>query len=324
MQLFANDREVVEARQQSERAYSRSATRLQRDESQPAGISSLHRFNSSTSPRAMENIPDATLLIQDLLSPAFTLLPSTTPALLSYHLAKLPLEQPHLDLLTSLVTYLTTSPALWRGQASPSSSAPRWSPLNFARAQEVFNALVQGWLYRAGELSAELGTGWRARRKYAAFLEAYMAGVNAEEEGQCHPVVRVLATSAALTALQSIKMRKDKLYVGGSSLMGRAEEEVLKAWVEYFREDERDQRGSAANGAATEWSGGASGEFHMRPHCSSLVSIPPSETRSRRVSTDYASELPAWLASQTLPQFPVDSLANGPVAVRPTVSYLLG
>lgn len=219
----------------------------------------------------MERIPDATLLIQDFLSPATTQLSSTTPQLLTYHLAKLPLEQPHLALLTSLLTYLSTSPALWRGQASPSSTSPQWTPLNFGRAQEVYTALFQGCLYRAGEVTRELGTGWNARRKYAAFFEAYLAGANAEKEGMCHPVVRLLTASAALAALQAIKMRKDKLYVGGSALMGRAEQEVLKAWHEYFREEERDHRGSAANGAATEWTGSAAGEFEMRPYRSSLT-----------------------------------------------------
>lgn len=222
--------------------------------------------------REMAGIPDASVLIQDLLSPASTALPSTTPALISYHLSTIPLEPANsASLISSILSYLTASPALWRGQANRHSPTSPWQEVDFDRAREVYNALVQGFLYRAGELTRDLGTGWRARRRFAAYLELYLAGVNAEPEGSCHPTVRVLTASAALQALQTIKLKKDKLYVGGSSLMGRSEDMVVVAWEEYFREADRDQHGFASTAAAaTEWTGSASGVYEIRNKSSSM------------------------------------------------------
>lgn len=224
----------------------------------------------------MAQIPDVTVLIQDLLSPSSVALPSTTPQLISYHLSTTSLDEPtSIQIVTSLVSYIITSPALWRGQANKSSL--QWSrAIDFERARQVYTALLQGCLYRAGEITRQHGTGWSARRKFATFLDAYCAGFTPTSElpaNSCHPTIRVLAASAALQAMQAIKMRKDKLYVGGSSLMGRAEEEVIAAWQDYFREWDRDGRidssGSGSSNTAFEWTGSSAGEFEMRPISSS-------------------------------------------------------
>ncbi|KAL8279383.1 hypothetical protein RQP46_008195 [Phenoliferia psychrophenolica] len=230
----------------------------------------------------MAGIPDATLLIQDLLSPASTALAAATPALISYHLSTLALAPP--TLLTAVVETLTTSPSLWRGNATRSSLDGGWPTLNWARAKEVFDAVRNGVVYRAGELTKQHGTGWTARRRFSTFFDAYFAGVNADPDA--HPAVRLLLASAALAALQIIKGRKDKLYVGGSSLIGRNEKEVLEAWDAYF--------GAAPETGVGEWSGPGRGEFELH-------------------QADGDEVLPAWLAAQTLPMMSVDSLKAGPL-----------
>jgi hypothetical protein len=224
------------------------------------------------------------VLIQDLLSPASVALPSTTPQLISYHLSAASIDDASsIQLVTSLVSYITTSPALWRGQANKVSL--QWSrSIDFERARQVYTALFQGCLYRAGELTRLHGTGWSARRKFAAFLDAYCAGFTVTPGVQvigCHPTIRVLAASAALRAMQAIKSRKDKLYVGGSALMGRAEDEVIEAWREYFNEWDRNGRvegPSGSKGPAHEWTGSSAGEFEIRPISPSRVC--PSVERS--------------------------------------------
>lgn len=198
-------------------------------------------------------IPDVSVLLQDLLSPPSTPLASTTPALIAYHLSTIALTTP--TLLSTLLRYLSVSPSLWRGQASL-THAGDWAALNWPRAQEVYEAVRNGVLYRAGEITKELGTGWRARRRYAAFVHAYFEGVNAEEE--CHPTIRLLLANAALAGLQIIKARKDKLYVGGSGLMGRAEKEVLHTWGGYFAGTTESRVG--------EWTGSGRGEFELVVH----------------------------------------------------------
>ena len=197
----------------------------------------------------MSGIPDATLLIQDLLSPPSTQLAATTPALISYHLSTLELLPP--TLLTAVLETLSTSPSLWRGNAS--RGAEGWPTLNWARAKEVYDAVRNGVVYRAGELTKAHGTGWTARRRFSAFFDAYFSGVNADIDA--HPVIRLLLASAALAGLQIVKGRRDKLYVGGSPLMGRAEREVLGAWDVYFA--------SAPDSGVGEWSGPGRGEFEL-------------------------------------------------------------
>lgn len=201
----------------------------------------------------MSAITDATLLIQDLLSPRTTQLASTTPALISYHLSTLPLAPP--TLLVTLVQSLATSPSLWKGQATLHS----WEPLNYARAREVYEALKNGVLYRAGEISRELGTGWRARRRFGQFLEAFYEGLYNEE---VHPAVRLILASAALRGLQLVKDRRDKLYVGGSGLMGRAEAEALKAWDVFL--------GIGSDAETVEWVGHQRGEYEIGSRRSSF------------------------------------------------------
>ncbi|SCV71125.1 BQ2448_2713 [Microbotryum intermedium] len=250
---------------------------------------------------ASGGLPDASLLIQDLLSPPWTVLSSSTPQLITLHLSTLSLLDPATSaLIPTIISCIASSPSLWRGQATASSSASSsatWRRLNWTRANEVYTSLVQGCLYRASEITKEHGTGWKARRTYAQFVDLYLQGVQDDEVGELaqskpttttrvHPVVRLLITSALLVALQSIKQRQDKLYVGGRALMGRAHDQVLAAWDEYFREEEQDARLGAT---AMEWNG---------------------TTRTDQVSND----LPSWFAAQTFPMFPVDLLAVGPVS----------
>lgn len=173
------------------------------------------------------SVPDVTLLFQDLLSPATTLLESTTPALITYHLSTLPATS-STQLVTSLVRYVATSPALWRGQAQ---YAEGWHPLNWTRGREVYDAVKNGLLYRVGELSTEVGTGWRARRRLSQYLDSLYAGLALE---YLHPTIRLLLVSAVLKGLQLVKLRKDKLYVGGTAHLGRAETQSLLAWEGYF------------------------------------------------------------------------------------------
>ncbi|KDE07512.1 hypothetical protein MVLG_02186 [Microbotryum lychnidis-dioicae p1A1 Lamole] len=251
---------------------------------------------------ASGGLPDVSLLIQDLLSPPWTVLSSSTPQLITLHLSTLSLLDPATSaLIPTLISCIASSPSLWRGQATASSSASSWATwrtLNWTRANEVYTSLVQCCLYRASEIAKEHGTGWKARRTYAQFVELYLQGIRDDQVGELaqdksttrtmrvHPVVRLLITSALLAALQSIKQRQDKLYVGGSALMGRAHDQVLAAWDEYFREEEQDARLGAT---AMEWNG---------------------NTKTDQVSND----LPSWFAAQTFPMFPVDLLAAGPVS----------
>lgn len=195
-------------------------------------------------------IPDASILLQDLLSPASTKLPSTTPALITYHLSLLPSNSP---LLPSLLHYILVSPSLWRGQSTPSSSTPRWSALNFERGKDVFEAVRNGVFYRAGEVSKSVGDGWRGRRALGGFLDVLLAGMEGAEES--HPAIKLLLNSAILAGLQAVKNRKDKLYVGGSGLLGKAEGEVIKAWEGLLGTEEEVGVG--------EWMGSGRGEYEM-------------------------------------------------------------
>ncbi|KAK4056859.1 hypothetical protein OIO90_002109 [Microbotryomycetes sp. JL221] len=250
-------------------------------------------------------IPDATMLIQDLLSPASVMLPSTTPALLSYHLSTHTLDDPSTNaLVTMILRCIMTSPALWRGQAQSTAveRVAQWRPLNFARTQDVYTALVQAWLLRINSVKQAYGTGWSARRKLASFLEAYFEGVNhpAFDDEPVHPVIQLVASCACLAALQTLKLNKDDLYVGGSALMGRAHEQTLLHWRQFFYNvdeqnedrnqqtlDSKDQQHAGAR--PSEWTGSAG---------------------------DEVTEVPTWLAAQTLPIFPVLDLAQGPPMIQ--------
>lgn len=174
------------------------------------------------------SIPDITLLFQDLLSPPGTLLESTTPALITYYISTSPPA-----LITALITYVATSPSLWNGQAQYDQA--RWEGLNWARSKEVYDAVKNGILYRVGEIIKEVGTGWRARRHLSTFLEAFYEGLDSPTTTRTiHPTIKLLITSAGLKGLQLIKLRKDKLFVGGTTHLGRAEQEVLIAWKVHF------------------------------------------------------------------------------------------
>lgn len=168
---------------------------------------------------------DGTLLIQDLLSPSNTILPPQTNPLITYYISN---STP--NLLIPLIQSISTSPSLWKGSAT--STPAQLLPFNLASA--IFNSIRDGIVYRSSHITTTTATGhgWRGRRAYATFFDHYYKGVHAEDD--CHPTVRLLLASAALAALQTIKLRKDKLSVGGSALMGRAEKELLDVWDEFF------------------------------------------------------------------------------------------
>ncbi|KAI5476400.1 peroxisomal membrane protein [Pseudohyphozyma bogoriensis] len=160
---------------------------------------------------------DLTFLLQDLLSPAGTQLPASTPTLITYHLSSCPLP-----VLPQLVHYLAISPSLWSNN----------STLDFSLARDMFSSTRDGVLHRANSITTALDShGWRARRQYAQFIDAYFKAV---ELSGTRADVRLVMASAALAALQVIKAGKEKLFVGGSALMGRAEKEVLLAWEDWL------------------------------------------------------------------------------------------
>ncbi|KAM0749468.1 hypothetical protein T439DRAFT_381790 [Meredithblackwellia eburnea MCA 4105] len=233
----------------------------------------------------MSQIATLSELIQDLLSPSTISLPSTTPALISYHLA---ITTPPAPALPLLVQSILTSPSLWKGDQL---QFPAYSTsINLERAKQVFDAIANGVQYRRGEIVKSLdgATGWRARRQYSAFVQALLLEGTT---GEANPTIKLLVTSAVLAGLQAIKANKDKVYVGGSGLLGVAEDRVLQAWDEYF------QLVQPTNGAQA-------------------------DGRKRARGEDTEDRVPAWIAAMTLHSFPVEKLKKGPVsALLSTLTY---
>lgn len=243
------------------------------------------------------SIPTLSNLIQDLLSPSSITLPPTTTTLITYHLTYIPFSQS--TNLTTLAYYLATSPSLWKGCGTPSASSESgkeddgWKEVEGNTAREVYASIRNGVLYRCTQISRE-STSWTGRRHFASFLEALLAGYtpaplvesssdsnsdssNIASGGEIHPTIRLIISSAILSALQAIKSNKEKLYVGGSSLMGRMESEVIGAWQAYF--------GYYKKGLVVK--GREGGE-----------------------------NVPAWLASQTVGFIGNEGLSRGPLLVR--------
>ncbi|BGP39922.1 hypothetical protein JCM10450v2_003899 [Rhodotorula kratochvilovae] len=191
---------------------------------------------------------DATLVLQDLLSPPSAAVPpATLSQLVALHLASVPLAAPHLALVGLLVRYTAQSPALWAASA-PSS----WDCHLLA-----YEAIRQGVLLRLDTLArpppdpasssappaqSKTNPGWSARRALHTFLREVYAGLWADPtaspalvagEGGVDPLVRLTLASGVLAALQEWKRRKEKLWVGGASGLDRAEKEAGRAWTEW-------------------------------------------------------------------------------------------
>ncbi|CEQ39033.1 SPOSA6832_00511, partial [Sporobolomyces salmonicolor] len=185
--------------------------------------------------------PDPTLLIQDLLSPPDpSLQPATLLQLITYHLSTIPLSTPHLTLISLVSRYTLTAPALWLSTPqSASTDAPKahWD-LHVA----VYSAFLHAVLLRLDSISSSsTGTGWSARSAVQTFLNELLAGIWAEppsgepENGRgARPEVRLTVLSGVLAGLQEWKRRKEKLWVGGTKMLGRLESEVGRAWTEWI------------------------------------------------------------------------------------------
>ncbi|GAA5959953.1 hypothetical protein JCM3765_000658 [Sporobolomyces pararoseus] len=193
--------------------------------------------------------PDPTLLLQDLLSPpAKDDNHKETLQLITYHLSSLPLDSPHLHLITLIGRYTLSSPSLWPKSTQSTSrqqSATSWNSLI-----AIYSAFFQAILLRLDSISREVGNGFRARRTVSKYLAALSEGLwldqvrrkGQEDWGTVDPVNRLLVVSAVLAALHEWKRRKERLWVGGRGMLDRVESEAGKAWQEWVQcGDTRDQ-----------------------------------------------------------------------------------
>jgi len=172
--------------------------------------------------------PDWTVLVQDLLSPAGTSLPSATPALISYHLATT--THSDSDKLATLIHAICTSPSLWHAHPaaplaqSTTSPGAGGSELPLELVRSVFNTTRNGTLYRVDEIKREHGSGWSGQRQLGRWLRVVVdsvAGSGARAE------VRAVVVGAVLNGLQDVKARRDKMHVGGESMIGLVEKEFV-------------------------------------------------------------------------------------------------
>lgn len=210
-------------------------------------------------------IPDLSLLIQDLLSNS--LLPSTTPALISYHLSTAPPAS-----LTRLADVLATSYALWNRAINKPYSTLDWKP-----ATEIFEAVRNGIVYRASQLSTTTGTGYLGRRAFSQALDGLYQGIVSQDDA-VNPFIRLLLTSGILAGVQAIKARRDKLYVGSRSILGNAEQQVLDSWSTI------EQQKVLKASYSSSWSGQVTDKVIQRqlsrPH--SVLRIPADMIEDRR------------------------------------------
>ncbi|GAA5928485.1 uncharacterized protein JCM15063_003891 [Sporobolomyces koalae] len=185
--------------------------------------------------------PDPTLLLQDLLSPpAPNDDQQRTLRLVSYHLASVPLESPHLGTIALIVRYALTSTSLWAGTSRDQHY--QRDEAGVARAIAIHTAFFQATLLRLDAISQDVGQGYRARRAVSSFLSTLSSGLWADavlegderETGWVEPVHRLLVASAILAALQEWKRRKEKLWVGGRGMLDRIESETGRAWQDWI------------------------------------------------------------------------------------------
>lgn len=193
---------------------------------------------------------DITILIQDLLSNSNTKLPSNILNLISFHLSNsnynnnLNSNNGGNSILSNLVTYIVTSPSLWNGNSLPNQddkTTRKWNKLNFNYSLEIYNSILNGILFRSILIKKEFNsTGFTARREFILFLNQFYLSLNlnlnSNTKQEINPIIKLIIISACLNSLQILKQRKDKLFIGGKNLLGRAEFELLKSWEEFFKE----------------------------------------------------------------------------------------
>ncbi|GAA5909865.1 uncharacterized protein JCM6883_003119 [Sporobolomyces salmoneus] len=184
--------------------------------------------------------PDPTLLLQELLSPrSLDYNHKDILQLITYHLSSLPLESPHLDLISLIGRYTLSSPSLWPPTSRNTSYEQDVASWNGFTA--IYSAFFQSTLLRLDLISREVGTGFRARRSVSKYLSALSQGLwvdqvrrkGEDEAGKVEPVNRLLLVSAVLAALQEWKRRKERLWVGGRGMLDRIEMEAGRAWTEW-------------------------------------------------------------------------------------------
>ncbi|GAA5874536.1 hypothetical protein JCM3774_004643 [Rhodotorula dairenensis] len=206
--------------------------------------------------------PDPSLVLQDLLSPPCDdLAPRVLAQQLVLQLSTVPLERPHLAFISLLTRYAASSGALWD---SPALS--RWD-----RCMLAYEALRQSVALRLNAIArpatasprtrqsedTKSNSGWSARRSLKTFLDQVCTGLWADPTrtsddpagrfGTVDPLIRLAMASGILAALQEWKRTKERLWVGGSSALPRAEREAGHAWRDYLAQTPLlDEVGSAA------------------------------------------------------------------------------
>ncbi|GAA5981779.1 hypothetical protein JCM10908_004606 [Rhodotorula pacifica] len=206
--------------------------------------------------------PDPSLVLQDLLSPPCeALVPRTLVQQLVLQLSTVSLDRPHLAFISLLTRYAASSGALW-----DSTSLSEWDKCTLAYEvlrQSValrLNAIAQPATSTRQSDESKGNTGWSARRSVKTYLNEIYTGLWADPTrtsddaagrfGTVDPLIRLAMASGALAALQEWKRSKEKLWVGGSSALPRAEREVGRAWRVYLH---RKAGSSAPSTAAAAW-----------------------------------------------------------------------
>lgn len=188
---------------------------------------------------------DPSFVLQDLLSPPSEALPPRALAQqLVLQLSTVPLDPPHLAFISLLTRYAASSDALWRSDA-----LSRWDKCLLA-----YEALRQSVALRLEAIARPVTStrqsdqraehsGWTARKAVRTFLDEVNAGLwtdpapspssrRGDGFGTVDPLIRVAFASGILAALQAWKRRKERLWVGGSHALPRAERKAGRAWRE--------------------------------------------------------------------------------------------
>lgn len=194
--------------------------------------------------------PDPSLVLQDLLSPPCdALAPRALAQQLVLQLSTVPLERPHLAFISLLCRYAASSGALW-----DSNALSKWD-----RCMLAYEVLRQSVALRLHAIArpatsstrqsddTHSNSGWSARRSVKTFLDEVCAGLWADPTrtsddpagrfGTVDPLIRLAMASGMLAALQEWKRTKQRLWVGGSSALPRAEREAGRAWRDYLAQN---------------------------------------------------------------------------------------
>lgn len=183
-------------------------------------------------------------LMTDLLSPS-----SASPSVIAsiaHHVAILPD-----DSLQHLFGVLASSRSLWilREPCSNSTDdAPvgrdTWMNLDFARARDVYFAIQHGIQTRLDRLSFTNGTGWKARRKAQASLNACFNALatlpasSSSGNHKCrlhnstHPFVPLVLVSGVLRAVFVSSSDPASVVKAQPKLLEKAQRETVSTWTE--------------------------------------------------------------------------------------------